>query len=144
MSVGKDVIKLGQIEVQFLLESSDTGGVNTVFEFAVGPGAKVPAPHYHEGFDELLYGLEGTLSFFVEGEKRLICPGDHLFVPRGAVHYFVNEGAITTRVLTVITPGLLGPEYFLEISAVMSAGGPPDPTKVAEVMQKHGLVAVPS
>ncbi len=142
VSEAKEVIRLGHIQVQFLQESADTGGVNSVFEFCVAPGAKVPAPHYHEHFDEFLYGLEGVLTFTVNGEVREIGPGDQWFVPKGAVHHFANHGTISTRTLTVITPALLGPEYFKDIAAVMK-GGPPDPSSVAEVMLKHGLVAVP-
>jgi len=143
MSAAKEVIKLGQIEVRFLLDSDDTGGANTMFEFLVGPGAKVPAPHYHEGFDELIYGLEGVLTFTVDGVPGQIGPGDSFFVPRGVVHHFENLGSVTTRSLTVITPGLLGPAYFREIAALMGAGGPPDMAKVAEVMRAHGLFATP-
>ncbi len=140
MSAPKEIIRLGGIEIRFLLESSDTGGVNSVFEFIVAPGARVPAPHYHEGFDELLYGLDGALTFTVNGQPHIIQPGDRCFVPRGVVHHFVNEGTVATRTLTVITPALLGPAYFRDMAALVGGGGPPDPAKVTEVMRTHGLV----
>ena len=137
-----EVIRLGQIEIRFLLESSDTGGVNSVFEFVVGPGVKVPAPHYHEAFDELAYGLEGELTFTVDGHAYLLGPGSHCFIPRGVVHHFANHGTVATRTLSVISPALLGPAYFHDMAALVG-GGPPDPAKIAEVMRRHGLVAVP-
>ena len=42
--------------------------------------------------------------------------------------------------LAVATPGVFGPDYFLEIAAVIAAAdGPPDPRAMAAVMLRHGL-----
>jgi hypothetical protein len=40
-----------------------------------------------------------------------------------------------------VTPGLLGPEYFREVAAILdaAAGGPPDFLALGAVMRKHGL-----
>ena len=40
-----------------------------------------------------------------------------------------------------MTPGVLGPDYFNEIAAVLNAaaGGPPDRAAIGEVMRRHGL-----
>jgi hypothetical protein len=75
--------------------------------------------------------------------KNQIGPGDRIFAPRGKVHHFVNDGAVAAKVFSVLTPGLIGPEYFRDIAAVVNAGGPPDPAKIKEVMARHGLVATP-
>jgi hypothetical protein len=42
--------------------------------------------------------------------------------------------------LAVITPALLGPDFFTEAAAILNAGGPPDIEKLKAVMAKHGLV----
>ena len=47
--------------------------------------------------DEAIYGLEGVLTFTVDGRGVRIGPGDRCFVPRGAVHHFVNAGSEPTR-----------------------------------------------
>lgn len=143
MATPKEIIRLGQIEIRFLLEASDTANQMTMFEFLVEPGTRVPAPHYHEAFDEMAYGLEGTLTFIVGGKAHQLAPGDCCFIPRGVVHQFVNQGGERTRTLSVITPGLLGPSFFRDMAAILAAGGPPDLAKVAEVMRRHGLVVVP-
>ena len=83
----------------------------------------------------------GTLT--VDGKIERLGPGDRCFIPRGAVHHFINEGTQRTRTLAVVTPALLGPAYFSDIAALLAGGGPPDPARVAEVMRRHGLVAVP-
>ena len=136
----KEIIRLGQVEVRFLLDGDDTDGRMSIFEFLVPPGARVPAPHYHESVDEAIYGLAGALTFTVAGRAHEIGPGDRCFVPRGAVHGFVNAGAEPTRTLAVLTPALIGPAYFRDMVAVLSGGGPPDPARVAEVMRRHGLI----
>lgn len=142
MPTPKEIIRLGQIEVRFLLDADDTAGQMAMFEFCVPPGARVPAPHYHEAFDEAAYGLEGTLTFTVDGQPHLLGPGDHCFIPRGVVHHFVNAGTEPSRTLSVLTPARIGPAYFRDMAALLAAGGPPDPVRVAEVMRGHGLVVV--
>jgi len=70
-----------------------------------------------------------------------------LCIPRGAVHRFDNPGSEEAKSLCVITPAAIGPEYFREMLAVLSAatGGPPDKGKMMEVMRRHGLTpAVPA
>jgi quercetin dioxygenase-like cupin family protein len=138
----KKVIKVGAIEISFLLDSTDTDGKVAMFEFLVPAGAKVPLPHYHEAFDEVVYGLEGTMTFTV-GEKTIdISPGQSYFIPRGINHGFNNLQQIDAKALAVITPALLGPDYFIEIGEIINAGGPPDLEKLKVVFKKHGLVPV--
>ncbi len=134
-----DVIRIGQIEVQFRLDASQTGGAFTMFEFRVPPGARVPVPHSHVAFDETVFGLGGVATFTVAGETGTVGPGDVLFIPRGAVHGFENCGTDLAHGLSVITPGLLGPAFFQEVGAIVNAGGPPDVARIAQVMQRHGL-----
>ena len=143
MTPPKEIIRIGQIEIRFLLDGDDTAGRLSVFEVVVPPGARVPAPHYHEQVDEVAYGLEGELTFTVDGRANRIGPGDHCFIGRGAVHHFVNAGAEPTRTLSVLTPATIGPAYFRDMAALFAAGGPPDPARVAEVMRRHGLIVVP-
>lgn len=86
----KETIQASQITIDFLLEAADTNGAAAMFEFTVPVGAKVPIPHYHEHYDETIYGLSGTLTFVVEGKPVDIQPGETCFIPRGAIHGFDN------------------------------------------------------
>src|SRR3954452_8889399 len=108
----KETIKVGQVTVDFLFEAADTNGSAAMFEFTVPAGAKVPIPHYHEHFDEIIYGLLGVLTFTVNGKAIDITPGDVCFIPRGAVHGFNNLQQADAKGLSVITPALLGPIFF--------------------------------
>ena len=142
MAQQSEIIRVGQIEIRFLLESKDTNGHLAMFEFTVPAGVKVPMPHYHERYDEIIYGLEGVLTFTVSGQPNDIGPGQTCFIPRGAVHGFNNLKSETAKALTVVTPALIGPDFFKEMAAIVNAGGPPDVQKINEVMARHGLVPV--
>jgi quercetin dioxygenase-like cupin family protein len=140
--VKNEIIQVGQIGIQFLLEAADTNGSVAMFEFTVPVGAKVPLPHSHKHYDETIYGVEGVVTFTVEGQTVDIGPGACCFVPRGKVHGFSNLKQTDVKALAVITPALLGPDFFKEAAAIVNAGGPPDVEKLKVVMAKHGLVPV--
>ncbi len=134
-------IRLGALEVTFLLDDHDSGGAATAFETRVPAGAKVPLAHSHDDFDETVYGLEGVFTFTVDGRTHAVGPGDALFISRGVVHQFENLGDADGRFLSVATPGIFRPAYFEEIADVLaeSAGGPPDAAALMAVMARHGL-----
>ncbi len=138
----RENIKAGQITIDFLLEAADTRGSAAMFEFTVPAGAKVPLPHYHENFDETIYGLSGTLTFTVDGETIDIMPGETCFIPRGAVHGFDNLKNTDAKGLAVVTPALLGTIFFKEVAEIVNTGGPPNLEKLKLVMSKHGLIPV--
>jgi len=140
MTLEKEIIRAGQVEVRFLLESKDSNGQLAMFEFTVPAGAKVPAPHSHTHYDETIYGLEGVMTFTVNGQAINIAPGGTCFIPRGAVHGFNNLRQAKAKALAVVTPALIGPDYFREMAAIVNAGGPPDLEKIKAVMTRHGLV----
>ncbi len=135
-----EIIKCGPISINFLLESADTNGSAAMFEFEVPAGSKVPQPHSHKDYDETIYGLQGVITFTVNGKAINIAPGETCFIPRGEVHGFNNLGKDNAKALAVITPALLSPDYFKDIAEILNAGGPPDIGKIKIVMEKHGLV----
>ena len=140
MAHEKEIVRAGQIEIRFLLEGKDSNGQLAMFEFTVLAGAKVPAPHSHTHYDETIYGLEGVMTFTVNGQPVGIAPGETLFIPRGAVHGFNNLKPSNAKGLAVVTLALIGPEFFREMAAIINAGGPPDLEKIKAVMTRHGLV----
>ena len=116
-----------------------------VFEFDVPAGAKVPIAHSHDAYEETIYGLEGVLTWTVDGRQSDLGRGEVLCIRRGAVHRFDNGHGVDAKMLAIVSPGILGPDYFREMAAVIKAsvGGPPDPQAIAEVMRRHGLAPAP-
>lgn len=137
----REEIRIGPLAIRFVVEGEESEGSVAIFEFDVPAGAKVAAAHSHDGFDETIYGLEGVLTWTVGGRAVDVGPGEALFIPRGVVHQFDNAHDVDASALAVVTPGILGPDYFRDVAAVVgaSAGGPPDLAAVGEVMRRHGL-----
>lgn len=137
--MSNDVVKVGQLEIRYLVDGSKTGGLG-VFELVVPPGANVPPPHSHSHNEEFFYVVEGSIGYSVDNESRELAPGQWMSTPRGSVHAFRNTGTQTARALVVLTPDI-GAQYFRDIAEVVNAGGPPDRVKLLEVMARYGLVA---
>ena len=137
----REEIRVGEMTIRFLLEGDQSDGAVVVFEFDVPAGAKVAAPHSHDGYEETIYGLEGTLVWTVEGDPHEVGPGEVICIPRGAVHQFANTGDLDAKALAIVTPGILGPDYFREVAAILDSvtGGPPDLAAIGAVMRRHGL-----
>jgi quercetin dioxygenase-like cupin family protein len=141
----REEIRVGELAIRFLIEGDESAGSVAVFEFDVPAGAKVPVGHSHDGYEETIYGLEGVLTWTIEGTPTDVGPGEALCIHRGAVHRFDNTHDADAKALAIVTPGLLGPDYFREVSTTLAAaaGGPPDLAAIAAVMSRHGLTPAP-
>jgi quercetin dioxygenase-like cupin family protein len=139
----RDAIKVGDLTIRFLVDAGRSGGSVAVFEFDVPAGSRVPVAHSHDAYEETLYGLAGVLTWTVDGTEIEVGPGQTLCIPRGAVHHFDNTGSVDATALAIVTPGILGPDYFREAADVIAAAdGPPDVAALAAVMRRHGLTPV--
>ena len=132
-------IRIGPIAVRFLVEGGATAGSAALFEFDVAAGSPAPPPHSHDSWEETIYGVRGTVTWTVDGVATAVGPGEVLCIPRGVVHHFENLGSEDATQLAVITPGVLGPDYFRDLAAIMNVDGPPDLAAALEVMRRHGL-----
>ena len=140
--MNKEVIKVGLLEITFLLEGNQTNGEIAMFELFVPAGANVPLPHFHEAYDETVYGLEGVATFNIAGETKELKPNESIFIARGISHGFDNLSNENCKLLAIVTPALVGPEYFKEIGEIVNVGGPPDLEKIKSVFKKYGIVPV--
>ncbi len=124
----EETIKIGPLEIHFLLAGDDSGGSVSVFEVFVPVGQKLAAPAHQ-----------------VDGTPIEVGPGQALCIPRGAVHRFDNLGSEDVKQLAVITPAIMGPAYFREAAEVIGAagGGPPDRAKMMDVFRRHGMTLAP-
>ena len=136
-----EVIRIGGLELRFLQSKETTEGSLDLFEMTVEPGARVPIAHFHENWDETVYGLSGVSTWRIDERDVELEPGRAVFIKRGIVHSFRNDGPQPASCLNILSPGVLGPGYFREIAALI-AGGRPDPEQVKSTMLRHGLIAV--
>jgi quercetin dioxygenase-like cupin family protein len=138
----EETIHLGPLAVRFLLTGDNSAGSIATFELTVPAAQRLSGPaHSHDHYEETLYGIDGVLTWTVDGQPIDVGPGQALCIPRGAVHRFDNHGSQDAKALCVITPAAIGPQFFRESAEVVNAtaGGPPDRTKMFEIMRRHGL-----
>lgn len=142
INASEETIQVGSIRIRFLLTGDDSAGSVSVFEFSVPAGEKLVAPaHKNDAYEEILYGIEGVLTWTIDGMPIEVGPGQALCIPRGAVHRFDNLGHEDVKQLAVISPAIMGPAYFREAAEVINAAadGPPDRAKMMEVFHRHGM-----
>jgi quercetin dioxygenase-like cupin family protein len=141
-----EMIRLGPLAVRFLITGENSGGSVAAFELVVPGAERLAAPaHSHDHYEETIYGIDGVLTWTVDGRPIDVGPGQALCIPRGAIHRFDNNGSRDVTALCVITPAAIGPQYFRESAEVINqaAGGPPDRAKMAEILRRHGLTPAP-
>jgi quercetin dioxygenase-like cupin family protein len=142
----EETIRLGPLMVRFLITGKDANGSIAAFELEVPAAQRLAAPaHSHDHYEETIYGIEGALTWTVDGKPIEVGSGQALCIPRGAVHRFDNNGSRDAKALCVITPAAIGPQYFRESAEVINAAaaGPPDRAKMIEIMRRHGLTPAP-
>ena len=140
----EETIRIGPLGIRFLLTGDDTNGAVSVFEVTVPAGQKLAAPaHKNDAYEETLYGIEGVLTWNIDGKAIGVGPGQAVCIPRGAVHRFDNFGTEDAKQLSIVTPAIMGPAYFREASEVVNAaaGGPPDAAKMVEIFRRQGTIA---
>jgi len=142
VSPSEETIKIGPLGIRFLLTGEDSNGSVSVFEVVVPVGQKLAAPaHKNDAYEEILYGIEGVLTWTVDGTPIEVGPGQALCIPRGAVHRFDNLGSKDVKQLAVISPAIMRPAYFREAAEVIGAAGSgaPDRSKMMDVFRRHGM-----
>jgi quercetin dioxygenase-like cupin family protein len=137
-----ETIRIGPLSVRFLVTGNNSGGSVAAFEVMVPAKQRLAAPpHSHDHYEETIYGIDGVLTWTVNGSKFDVGPGQTLCIPRGAVHRFDNNGEIDVKALCVLTPAAIGPAFFRESAEVINAaaGGPPEASKMIAIMKRHGI-----
>ena len=83
------------------LVGKDNGGNNlTVVSAGIDPGAGL-ALHIHPNYEEATLVVEGNIEAVLDGETRILGPGDLLLAPAGAEHTITNQSDKPARVLAI-------------------------------------------
>jgi len=142
-----EIIRIGPLAIRFLITGEAGNGSVALFEVTVPAKQRLAGPaHSHDRYEETIYGLEGVLTWTVDGKRIDVGPGQAVCIPRGAVHRFDNHSSEDAKALCAITPAAIGPQFFRESADVINAaaGGPPDRVKMADIMRRHGLTPAPA
>ncbi len=83
------------------LVGKDNGGKNlTVVDAGIDPGAGLSL-HSHPNYEEAMLVLEGNIEAVLEGETRILGPGDLLLAPAGVKHTITNRSGKPAGVLAI-------------------------------------------
>ena len=132
--------------MRFLITAPDSRGGVAVFEVQVPAEHRLQGPaHSHDHYEETVYGIDGVLTWTVDGKSIDVGPAEALCIPRGAIHRFDNNSSVDARALCVISPAGIGPEYFREVAEAVNNAGPagPDKAAIAAIMRRHRLTPAP-
>jgi len=70
-----ETIRLGPLAVRFLITGENSGGSLAAFELVVPGGERLTAPaHSHDRYEETIYGIEGVLTWTVDGTRFDVGP----------------------------------------------------------------------
>ena len=67
--------------------------------------------HKHPDQEELIYVISGRVEQWLESEKRILGPGDSIFIPKNVVHCTFNIFAEDARTLAILSP-CVGPQGY--------------------------------
>jgi len=67
-------------------------------------------PHRHATHDLTVFVLRGRGTLTLGEARRALAAGDAAAIPRGAVHWFANEGRAPALAFVVFTPPLDAPD----------------------------------
>jgi len=70
--------------------------------------------HYHRATEEIYFVLKGSGRMEVDGETRMVRPGDAILIPAGAWHTLENNGTSELRILCCCAPPYSHEDTFLE------------------------------
>jgi quercetin dioxygenase-like cupin family protein len=137
-------IQIGKLSITFLQSHHETQGAADLFELLIPPHAHLNIPHLHRISDETVLGMNGITTWIVDERRIALHSGQQLHIPHGSVHSCLNDQQTTARVICMLTPGLLGPEYFQELSRILKAEDPPNIADIGNVMARYDVIPIAS
>jgi quercetin dioxygenase-like cupin family protein len=72
--------------------------------------------HYHPNMEEILYFLSGNAEQWCDREKKILGPGDSLFIPAGTVHGTSTVGSATLDFLAILSPAKSGEPAVIDVA----------------------------
>ena len=91
----QEEIRIGDLTIRPRIEGHESGGTVAIHEFDVPAGSGLPLPHSHDAYEETIVGVEGVLTWTLDGVANEVGPGETLLIPRSVVHHFVNGATAT-------------------------------------------------
>jgi quercetin dioxygenase-like cupin family protein len=122
--------------------SADTRGELLEGDLFAKPGAFVAAAHVHPNQEERFEILSGSLTLRLDGQERMLRPGDVAVIPPGRPHQWWNSGDEEVHVLGQFRPALRTEIFFETFFGLGQDGktnrkGLPNPLQLAVLMREY-------
>ena len=101
--------RMGPLHAIFKADGEETRKQYSISEWWLDPYTRGPGAHQHEE-DDVFYVLEGTMSFFVDGQWVDAPKGSLVIAPGGTPHDFENRTAERAGALNLSVPGDFEPQ----------------------------------
>ena len=124
-----------------LASGEETGGRFAILELAIKHNLEPPA-HTHTREDEMVYVLEGKITFTIGGSEQTASAGSFVFLPRGIKHSWCVHDE-QARVLMMFVPSGLE-QFFVQLSETLEGNNEMQPreamTKMLALADEYGLI----
>lgn len=122
--------------------AADTQGQLLQGDLYAEPGGFVAAAHVHPNQEERFEVVSGRLRIRIDGEERLLSPGDVAVIPPGRPHVWWNAGEEVVHVVGEFRPALRTEMFFETFFGLATDGktnrkGLPNPLRLAVLMREY-------
>ena len=133
-----DVLDAPRLGLRFEIRrtAADTGGEMTEFDAVGRPRGFVAQPHVHPRQTERLEVIEGAMKFTMNGQTRILRPGEFVETPPGTAHRHVTGGSGPGRVRITERPSGRVEDFIADLARMdhdgeMTRVGLPKPVPAA-------------
>lgn len=105
--------------IEWLSKREVTGADNLMIARVTMEPGQIHGFHYHPRREEAIYVLEGQLEQWVEGQKRILGPGDVAHIPTEIVHATFTLPETPVTFLAILSPAQFGDEeveFMVDVS----------------------------
>lgn len=128
----------GGLGARFIMDGAASAGRLSLVEHPIGPRGLAAPMHRHTREDEYSFVLEGRWGFQLGDDIVYGEPGDLVYKPREVWHSFWNADDEPARLLEIISPAGFE-QFFVELSALLAAGGADDTVAFVGLLDSYGV-----
>ena len=129
---------IGQMEVVFKFDKSQTSGHLGASETIIQPGELGAPPHLHQNIDEICRVLEGSVFIMTGDVVTEVKAGGWHLRPKGVVHTFWNSGSVPAKTIDIYVPGG-HEEYLKDLASLFDNGNRPKPDDFKRLEKQHDI-----
>ena len=135
-SASMDTVRMKSGTVgSFVATGTLTRGQYGLYRWDMPANAGGAGGHFHRGFSEAFYVIDGSPTFFDGRSWNPGNPGDYLYVPEG-------DSDAPASMLILFAPGIAREAYFLELEEIGRSGRTMSKADWADLYARHDQVMV--